>query len=516
LGNKQNYGEHIYSFSKEGKEKGKSRTVTSKLLTNEQYKAHLSGEVGLGIIPINEDSQCHFGVIDVDIYEDLSLYIEAIERSNFPLVPFRSKSGGLHLYLFIQAPIAAKVMIELMTTMTTLLGLDTLVKQKLNKIIEIFPKQRAVKEGTIGNWINLPYYDVEHTRQYAIRDAKKLSFDDALAYIKEKRRTLSEVRAFIDDIPCKDGPPCIQTIQILNFMEENSGRNNYMFSHGVYLKKKDESFWEQKLFEVNASLRAPLSKAELESTIISSLRKKDFSYRCFEQPCVNFCRRPLCKQREFGVGKEGGYFSELEYGKLTQIKTGEPYYEWQIKVQGGAEYSMLRFRNEDEIIKQDAFLKLCFRELHLLPIKLKQSEWFKIINQALAEVDVKAVAPEDDTSPFALFITLFGEFLLHRAMASTRDQILMKRVYFDAERVCYYFRSGDLSDYLFIGKNFRYYAPGELHGLLRDVKARTTRIKTESNKQLRVYEISQVDVDRLGEIDTRPFEAKFDTNEEQF
>jgi hypothetical protein len=514
-GNKQNYGEHIYKFNESGKESGTNRTVTNKLLTGEQYKAHLNGKVGLGIIPINAEGQCHFGVIDVDVYEDLSVYIEAIERCSFPLVPFRSKSGGLHLYMFLQSPTAAKIVIELLNKMVLLLGLDMLVKQKLNKMIEVFPKQHTVKEGSVGNWINLPYFNAESTKQCAIKGGESLSLSDALVYMKDRRRTLAEVRAFIDDVPVKDGPPCIQTIQILNIMEKDSGRNTFLFSCGVYLKKKDESFWEQKLFEVNAAMRAPLPKNELEGTVIASLRKKDFAYKCFEQPCVNFCRRPVCKTRDFGVGKEGGYFSELEYGKLSQIKTNEPYYEWEVRVQGGEAYTVLRFKNEDEIIKQDAFLKLCFRELHLLPIKMKQSEWFKLINQALAEVDIKKVEPEDDTSPYALFISLFSDFLLNRAMAQTKDQILAKRVYLDASTSRYYFRSADLSDYMFIGKNFRYYSPGELHGLLRDVHAQTLRIKTESGKQIRVYEITSEDVNKLGQIDTTPFKAKF-AEEEKF
>lgn len=515
-GNTTSYGVHQYNYTNRGKENGKNSTVTNKLLTNEQYKNHLGGRVGLGIIPINEQGKCHFGVIDIDIYEDLTLYIDAIEHNNFPLVPFRSKSGGLHIYMFLKEPAQAKSVIEIMQTMSILLGLDVLMKQKANRMIEVFPKQHKTQEGGFGNWINLPYYDATKSRQPAILGGKDLSLGDAIAYAKDKRRSIQEVKAFLADIAVADGPPCLQTIQLLNIMAENTGRNNYLFSWAVYLKKKDESFWEQRLADINAGMLAPLDTKELESTVISSLRKKDFSYKCLETPCVSFCRKPLCKTRDYGVGKEGGYFSELEYGRLFQIKTYEPYYEWEVRNIGDEKYKLLRFRNEEEIIKQDAFLRLCFRELHMLPIKMKQSEWFKLINQALSEVVIKQVDKDDDTSPFALFKSLFLDFLLNRAMAHNRDQIPNKRVFFDENSKCYNFRANDLGDYLFISKGFRLFTPTEIHGLLRDIKASPTRIRTESGKMLRVYELSRTAVDELMQASTEPIKANFVPEKEEF
>lgn len=517
-GNMHNYGQHEYAFTEgEAKEHGKSYTVTDRLLTNEQYKAHLSGERGLGVIPLNDQGECKFGVIDLDVYDvDLSQYVDAVERNNFPLVPFRSKSGGAHLYAFFKQEVNAKAVIELLQHMIVLLGLDIYVKHKLNKIIEVFPKQtKSANSAQIGNWINLPYYDWQKTRQYATRGGKKLDLSDAIALCKEKRRSMTDFRSFISELPGKDGPPCLQTIQILNAGQQG-GRNHYLFSLGVYLKKKDPDFWEQKLFETNSGLDAPLPKSELESTVIASLRKKDYSYKCNDAPCVDFCRKPMCKTREFGIGKEGGYFSELEFGKLTQFKSSEPYYEWETKVQGSGEFSKLRFRNEEEIIHQDTFLKLCVRELHILPVKMKQSEWFKIINQALIELDIKVVDAEDDTAPLTMFKNMFMEFLTERAQAQTKDQILTGRVFYDASTARYYFRTSDLSDWVFNKRNFRYFMPGELHAMLRDFRAQTARIKTESSRQIRVYEITLTDVQKLGQLRTEAFRAEFSEKKEEF
>lgn len=516
-GDTRNYGVHHYNFVGEGKEEGKNSTVTNKLLTVEQYKAHLLGKTGLGIIPITEDGEARFGVIDIDVYDaDLTTYMHAIEEHDFPLVPFRSKSGGLHIYMFLRQQVAAKSVIDMLNKMVTALSLDIYIKRKLNRLIEIFPKQVKIAAGGVGSWINLPYYDVANTRQYAIVRGEKLAFDDALSYIKTRRKTLTEVRAFLNDITNANGPPCLQTIGLLNAVDKGGGRNNYMFSMGVFLKKSDPEFWEQKLFSANEAMNEPLSRDELENTIISSLRKKDYAYKCAEAPCVDFCRKAVCKTREFGIGKEGGYFSELEFGTLTQVKAYEPYYEWDVRILGEESFKNLRFQNESDIIGQDAFLRLCMRELHVLPSKLKQVEWYKTVNQALNEMKVVSVEKEDDTTPIGLFKSILIEFLTERAMAQTKEQILNKRVYFDPKLKYYYFRAQDLSDFMFLVKGFRYYLPGALHGLLRDFKAEPTRIKTESGKQFRVYSISKDNVELIGYYDAPVFKAEFESKKEPY
>lgn len=516
-GNRTNYGQHQYNF-KEGevKEAGKNSTVTNKLLTIDQYKAHLNGTIGLGIIPIDDKGDVRFGVIDIDVYDtDLMPYIRAIERHNLPLVPFKSKSGGLHLYMFMKQPVNAKAVIELLTKQVNILGLDLYIKHKLNRIIEIFPKQSKLNDGNVGSWINMPYYNAVKTRQCAIRNGKDLTLDEALAYIKSKRTTLTDVRTMLNELPHADGPPCLQTIDLLGNMSKGSGRNNYLFSFGVYLKKKDPEFWEQHLFEVNAGMEEPIEREELEQTI-ESLRKKDYLYKCNEAPCVDFCRKSLCKTREFGIGKEGGYFSDLEYGKFTQIHSYEPYYEWEVKLQGTEEFKILRFKNEADIIGQDAFLRLCIRELHRLPIKIKQSEWYNVVNQALATITIQEVEKEDDTSPIGMFKALFIEFLDDRAMAQTKEQIFNRRVYKDDKNGKYYFRTCDLSDFMFVAKAFRYYSPSELHGLLRDFKAEPCRIKTESGRQIRVYSMTSEAVANIGKVEVEPFKAEFTKDDDKF
>ena len=110
-GRKTAYGQHIYGNIIDGKkedpETSKSWTVTDDIIPK-KYKEHLEGTIGLGIAPIDSDNKVSFAVIDVDVYNtSLDYIIEKIKELNLPLLSFRSKSGGLHLYLFLVKPIPA-------------------------------------------------------------------------------------------------------------------------------------------------------------------------------------------------------------------------------------------------------------------------------------------------------------------------------------------------------------------------------------------------------------------------
>lgn len=521
VGNTTSYGQHIYKYTDEGKEQGDNQTISNKLITAKVYSDHLEGKVGLGVVPINVENKCKFAVIDIDIYDrDLTVYIEAIERSNFPLIPFRTKSGGLHIYLFFKEFVSAKSATDLIRRMAAALSLDILTKTVKNENVEIFPKQIRLQDGASGNWLNMPYYNYTDPKQYVIRGGKSLSLTDALVYIKEKTVTLTDATEFMNELPFSDGPPCLQSLYMLNPLKMNSGRNDYLFAFGTYLKKKDESFFEQALFEINSELDTPLPANELESTILKSLRNKEYSYKCTQPPICDFCNKAECKTRKFGVGREGGYFSELDYGKMQQVNLAQPYYEWEVKTKDQDTFRKLRFKNEEEIIKQDAFLRLCFRELHNLPVKMKQTEWTKLVNQSLNEIEVIAVDEDDDMSEHRMFREYFYDFLLNRHLAASVDQISMKRVFHEAGKNRFLFKGEHFIDYLYVNKNFRVFRPSEIYAMLQDMKVfKDTTRSLVSKKQIRVYVIAESDInenaktERMSKHET-DFDAELPASEE--
>ncbi len=76
-------------------------------VTLDLWKQHVARRAWpLGVGPIREDSTCLWGSIDVDDYAvDPIAMIVKIRELHLPLVPCRSKSGGMHLFLFLHSPV---------------------------------------------------------------------------------------------------------------------------------------------------------------------------------------------------------------------------------------------------------------------------------------------------------------------------------------------------------------------------------------------------------------------------
>ena len=86
-----------------GKKQVKVLTVHEPV-TLELWKKHLKGETRIGIKPENGDV-CKWGCIDIDPrnYTTFSekKIVDIIRENQLPLIAVRSKSGGLHLFLFL-------------------------------------------------------------------------------------------------------------------------------------------------------------------------------------------------------------------------------------------------------------------------------------------------------------------------------------------------------------------------------------------------------------------------------
>ena len=98
-GNNSAYG--IMKLTGEVTDKGKAVAkafIKREKITDQLWQEHIDGkEPALGVIPINESNECRWGCIDVDEYnlDHLSL-MRNVKGLGFPLVTFRSKSGGAH------------------------------------------------------------------------------------------------------------------------------------------------------------------------------------------------------------------------------------------------------------------------------------------------------------------------------------------------------------------------------------------------------------------------------------
>ena len=228
---------------------GSDKTIKTIIghVTNELWEGHLNGNRRIGIVPINDEALCNFGAIDIDIYEglDYSVIARAIKDNGFPLVPCRSKSGGLHLYCFTKEPIGAKNLQAKLKDFASALGYGG---------TEIFPKQTEllVDRGDVGNWINMPYFDFANTTAYGIHfDGSPMNVRDFLDYAYAVKLTSEDLKKVV--IPpigdLRDGPPCLQHLAVHGLPPGT--RNDGLFNFAVYARKVDIVGWEKTLYEYN-------------------------------------------------------------------------------------------------------------------------------------------------------------------------------------------------------------------------------------------------------------------------
>jgi len=290
-------------LSENGKHEAKSFTKKEPV-TDLLWQRHLNGdEPALGIVPIREDNRCKWGCIDIDTYPfDHKAFIKKIRDKNIPMILFRSKSGGAHVFLFTKEFVAASLMRERLKKIAGILGYAK---------AEIFPKQDYIRadRGDTGSFLNIPYHGSNKTIRFAFDDnGEALKLEDFFKLYD--KYSLTEKDLFnlkinetdnSDDF-LKGAPPCLQTI-LKDGMPEG-GRNDMMYNIGVYLKKRFPNEWQTKMYVYNEQfMKPPLVHTEITKSI-ESVGKKDYRYKCKLEPIVSFCNSKLCSKREFGVGED--------------------------------------------------------------------------------------------------------------------------------------------------------------------------------------------------------------------
>jgi hypothetical protein len=288
-------------LSENGKHEAKSFTKKEPV-TDLLWQKHLNGdEPALGIVPIREDNRCKWGCIDIDTYPfDHKDFIKKIRDKDIPMILFRSKSGGAHVFLFAKEFVAASLMRERLKKIASTLGYAK---------AEIFPKQDYIRadRGDTGSFLNVPYHGNNKSVRFAFDDeGEALKIEeffklyDKYSLTEKQLVNLKISETDNTDDFLKGAPPCLQTI-LKDGMPEG-GRNDMMYNIGVYLKKRFPNEWESKMYVYNEQyMKPPLKHTEMTKSI-ESLGKKDYLYKCKLEPIVSFCNSKVCSKREFGVG----------------------------------------------------------------------------------------------------------------------------------------------------------------------------------------------------------------------
>ena len=197
--------------SKEESGKVKVKTVTVEgPLTPELAWAHLNGKASIGVAPVKADSTCRFGVLDIDWYDMPEDEVHKVrDRLRTVCAAFRSKSRGLHVYIFTSEPVPAQVMHDYLVTLRKRLP------KEIQKKTEIFPKETQTRVGPDDQptAVNLPLKSSQREMVFLIDRGGQNAFkcDDlsgivALRHIDARCRvdaaTLVEI---VGETPSMDG-----------------------------------------------------------------------------------------------------------------------------------------------------------------------------------------------------------------------------------------------------------------------------------------------------------------------
>ena len=371
-------------YDERGKHKTKS-VIIKQSVTDQMWADHLLGtDPALGIIPINEDSKCKWACIDIDVYNlNHKELIDKIKLNKLPLVVFRSKSGGAHVFLFTKEFTPAALFRNKLKDIAAMLGYAR---------SEIFPKQNHINKdrGDVGSFLNLPYHNVNQTLRYAFKeDGSAMSVNEFFNHYDQIVLTEEELveLKIKEDKPedndlLKGAPPCLKMLAKEGI--PNGQRNNAIYNFGVYVKKRFPDNWDTKIFNYNDKYcQPPLDKKEVD-ILIKSITGKEYQYKCKDEPIASFCNSKKCIKQEFGVGDD--FSPGLEIKEIQKYTSNPPIYyvtvgEGMVEVSGA------------DLHEPDKFSLKCLEQINQSMLPVAKLIWRKQINKLLQE-SIPIEAPE--------------------------------------------------------------------------------------------------------------------------
>lgn len=417
--------ELIGSVSNKGKHEAKSWTEKRAATVND-WELHIQGKRGLGIMPLMSDNRVKFGAIDIDVYRNFSLEElnqSIVQELKMPLILCRSKSGGPHVFLFVEEPVPASEMIEKLDAIAGYLGHGT---------SEIFPKQAMInpedKSSTeYGSFINMPYYGGTQFLRYALdeKDQALKTVGAFCDYAQARSLAPEDFRALVPPTPLDtlpEGPPCLNRIMA---GKPSDMRNIILSNVAVYAKKAHPETWEVELDKYNQQFPEPLGSSEVE-TIKKSYGKKDYRYQCSKQPLCAFCDASACKKVKHGIGGQ----ELLPVSRsLTKVNTIPAIWYLDVGLPDGTTHRISL--DTEQLQSPRLFQRRCMEVIHQMPPTLKAEDWQPIVQQLMLHVTVIDV-PEE-TTPKGQFIELFQDFLLSKLSEAGYEDLLRALVYRDIE-----------------------------------------------------------------------------------
>jgi hypothetical protein len=288
------------SLTGEDDERGKKAaqyTTIHEPVTSDIWQQHLEGKLRLGLKP-EKDGKCLWGCIDVDPnnYKDYSekKYVKIIKKYNLPFVPVKSKSGGLHIFIFFNNfADVDKVIFKL-----------SQINEQYFLAQEVFPCNKAV---------NMPYHNMNASMEFAFDDNNTPIMVGRFVELAEQKKIDPKdfynfkVQEYSAESEWSHYPPCVQ--KLIQEGWSGSNRNNYLFNVLVLEMKKNNALTVQQIEDIAQNrnqqiFNKPLDRQEV-SSLAKSVHKQGYEFQCPPkhpeyQP---ICNKDLCKTRRLGIGE---------------------------------------------------------------------------------------------------------------------------------------------------------------------------------------------------------------------
>ncbi|WP_020187726.1 hypothetical protein [Methylopila sp. 73B] len=415
--------------------------------TAEMWRRHLAGERPLGVSPVRADGTASWGAIDVDKYdgdaaERLRGLAARAAEMRLPLIVCRSKSGGAHLYLFLTEPVSAeKVQAALRGCLRSLGLLDD---------TEIFPKKA---EPNRSGWINMPYF----------RSGPEGDAGDRFA-LKPDGLEMT-VHEFAD--AAERGAVAPSALAALAASSAPSGRRASAAASGggggagAPAQAEGAAHAAAELKRLAAELRATAEGGRNE-------RLNRAGFAMGPMVAAGWVDRGSVLNALSDAARSAGMdFDEIgstlnraiddgaARGAVPEI--GGLRVERVVFVEGGREklceltLAHGDLRGEVSLLATHAVYynrvkEQTYSQLGWVPPPQKAAEWERLLSEASRGAEVRQV--ESDSSVSGLVMYDLCEFLRSRGKADNKEEILLKKPWYDDVEGMHYFRMVDLAEFL--------------------------------------------------------------------
>lgn len=290
------------------KDKDNNYETVHRKITLEDYQDHIKGNVSIGVEPRDDSSKCRFALLDFDGHksnkenvrpftkEQIKKIIDKINFLGFPLSVFKSNSGGLHAYMFLDDWYPAADVRHILKKFSYALGYNRECVE-----VEIFPKDDVLDNE--GKKVNLPYAG-GNSRVLLNSGAQEQTFAEFLKLAPDGVTNLHYVDKF----------------KLLD-MGKVQHRNERTFAAAVFLKHHFQD-WGKRVHAYNELFNDPPlgehpkdTPNRLEATILKSVRKKDYSSKPNEKP-------PSSNPSAWREGITAKEIQETEYPDIEWVVEG--------------------------------------------------------------------------------------------------------------------------------------------------------------------------------------------------